>query len=316
MTSISDLPSDPIYTIKAVSSRTGILPVTLRAWERRYDILNPQRSENRYRLYSERDVAILRWLLSRLESDLSISSAVAEFNNLIHSGYWPEEIPDLPNIEMARTTRSASVYVKRLYRALVNKDEARSDVLLKELLTSFDLITIYEEVITPCLHEIGDAWYRGEIHIATEHYASAYLRSKLAVIFHSYPPGRGSPKVLVGAAPSELHEIGALMIATLLRSKGYRIEYLGPDIPLVDLVDYTRYEKPAIVILSASLIESAKELTKFRAMLNEVKSPVLFGFGGRAFDIQPDLRQKIDGIFLGETIQLALQKIEKLVPLK
>jgi len=64
MTSINDLSDKPKYTIKKVSDLTGILPVTLRAWERRYSVLSPERKENRYRLYSERGVAIVKWLNS------------------------------------------------------------------------------------------------------------------------------------------------------------------------------------------------------------------------------------------------------------
>ena len=75
MANIADIADDPKYTIKTVSTQTGIRPVTLRAWERRHAVLSPHRSENRYRLYSDRDVAILRWLKNRIDGGISISNA-------------------------------------------------------------------------------------------------------------------------------------------------------------------------------------------------------------------------------------------------
>ena len=83
MATIIDYSEEPKFTIKTVFAQTGIRPVTLRAWERRYEVLNPYRSNNRYRLYSERDVAILRWIKSRVDNDISISSAVQELRSML-----------------------------------------------------------------------------------------------------------------------------------------------------------------------------------------------------------------------------------------
>src|SRR5512133_2526001 len=96
MSTIVDLPNDPKFTIKTVASQTGIRPVTLRAWERRHEVLNPHRGDNRYRLYSERDVAILRWLKNRVDSGISISNAVSELRSMTNNHIWPEAVPLAP----------------------------------------------------------------------------------------------------------------------------------------------------------------------------------------------------------------------------
>lgn len=93
MAHISDLPDEPKYTIKTVYRQTGIRPVTLRAWERRHEVLNPHRSENRYRLYSERDVAVLRWIKSRVDNGMPIRDAVSELRAMQKQGLWPEVLP-------------------------------------------------------------------------------------------------------------------------------------------------------------------------------------------------------------------------------
>ncbi len=313
MTSITDFPDDPKYTIKAVASQTGIRPVTLRAWERRHEVLNPHRSDNRYRLYSDRDVAILRWLKKRIDEGVSISSAIGELRNMTRNGIWPDAVPSGPSLERMRSETPPDVYAVELYKALIKHDEARSGEIMKEVLSSFDLKTICTQVLTPALVEIGEAWYRGDIRITTEHFASAYLRGKLLHLLQAYPSRRGAPYILIGGAPTEQHEIGALMMAVLLRSEGYRVEYLGPDIPLDDLVDYSRFEKPAMLILSASLESSAMELKRMQEKVNRLRPTPLFGFGGQAFNLKPQLRTQIGGIFLGETLDQALDKIRDLL---
>lgn len=313
MASITDFPDDPKYTIKAVASQTGIRPVTLRAWERRHEVLNPHRSDNRYRLYSERDVAILRWLKKRIDEGVSISSAIGELRTMTRNGIWPDAVPSGPSLEWVRSETPPAVYAAHLYKALVRHDEARSGEIFKEVLSSFDLKTICTQVLTPALVEIGEAWYRGDIRITTEHFASAYLRGKLLNLLQAYPSRRGAAYILIGGAPTEQHEIGALMLAVLLRSEGYRVEYLGPDIPLDDLVDYARFEKPAMLILSASLEAAAMELKRMQEKVSRLRPAPLFGFGGQAFNLKPQLRTQIGGIFLGETLDQALDKISDLL---
>ena len=92
MTSIGTYSDEPFYTIKVVQARTGIKPVTLRAWERRYDLLTPMRMPNGYRLYSERDIQLLLWVQRKLDSGKSISEVAEEFKQMRARGEWPETI--------------------------------------------------------------------------------------------------------------------------------------------------------------------------------------------------------------------------------
>ena len=80
----------PVYTIKTVVQETSIAPATLRAWERRYGVLSPTRSEGGYRLYSERDIAILRWLKRHVDAGVSISRAVALLEMRRQTGPSPD----------------------------------------------------------------------------------------------------------------------------------------------------------------------------------------------------------------------------------
>jgi len=313
MTLITEFSENPKYTIKNVGEQTGILPVTLRAWERRYHVLTPGRSGNRYRLYSDRDVAILRWIKSRVQNGISISAAVEELRQSTQNGIWPEAVPTGILHETPQTNTPPGKYARRLYHLLINYDESGAGELIREVLANYDLKTITTEIFTPCLVEIGEAWNRGEIRITTEHFASAYIRGKLLSLLQAYPIKRNVPFIVIAGAPSEEHEIGALMMAVLLRSEGFRVEFLGTDIPLDDLIYHARQEKPALIILTATTHSAALEMRRMQDKLTALKSAPIFGYGGFAFNLEPQLREQIPGIFLGETMEIAIQKVNELL---
>jgi len=313
MATIAEFPDEPKYTIKAVCTQTGILPVTLRAWERRHEVLSPQRAENHYRLYSERDVAVLRWIKHRVDSGVSISNAVTELREMRLKGAWPDAVPDAPKTMEVRPAVEAKRYVRLLYRALIKHDEVRSTEILQEVNKAFDLRTICIDIITPTLVEIGEAWFRGEIRVTTEHFAASFLRGKLLTIMQTFPCRRSSNHILVGCAPNEQHEIGALMFAVLLRSMCYQVEYLGPDVPLDDLVDYAKYEHPALIILAASTESTAIELVHLNEKLLKLKRPPMFAYAGRAFAANPTLIKRTAGLYLGDTLEEGLQNCQTLL---
>lgn len=314
MAKIDDFSTEPRFTIKTVNQRTGILPVTLRAWERRYHLLQPDRGENRYRLYSERDVAILQWIKSQLDSGISISNAVNNLKSQIKQNNWPEAVIPLAAFNRVRQSTQPPVKVaEQLFQAFIQHDEATASKILAACLAEYDLPTIFESVITPCLVRIGDGWFRGEIHVATEHFASNIIRAKLLSIFQNLPNKHTSVLIMVGGSPGELHEIGPLMIAVLLRNIGFKVEYLGPDLPLDDLAIYAKEAKPKMIILSATLEDSARQMAGFQKMLQKVHPQPKFGFGGGAFIRNPRLIEQVSGHYLGNSLTESVETVQKIL---
>ncbi len=313
MAKLVDFPNTPRYTIKTVSNQTGIRAVTLRAWERRHEILNPHRSENHYRLYSDQEVAILRWIKSRVDNGIPISSAVNELHTMVKEGVWPEAVPSMPGTKPMTSAAAPEQYARQLYQLLVHHDESLAGDLLREAHTFFDLGTICNNIITPALAQIGEAWYRGEIRITTEHFASAYIRGRLLSLLQAYPTRKNAPYVLCGCAPTEQHEIGALMLSIMLRSKSFRVEFLGPDVPIDDLVEYARFEHPQMIVLTSTMQDSVSELFHLDEKLNKLEPKPLFGYGGAAFNLSPELQGKLTGTFLGESLDAAVAKITELL---
>lgn len=311
MTTLADLPDEPRLQIKDVCEQTGIRPVTLRAWERRYKILTPRRTGGNYRLYSDRDVGVLRWLKQKVDGGLAISAAVADLRETRRSRAGLE-IGSPPPAPTPAGDKPPAALSRRLYTALVAHDQLAAARLLSASQAEHDIAAICLHVITPCLVEIGEGWHAGRIKIATEHFASQFIRGWLTALLQAYPFRPGKPRVLVGCAPGEFHEIGALMFALLARREGYRVEYLGPDVPVDDLVGYARAEHPALVCLSAGSPRSARELKRVDAALARLRPRTRFGFAGRAFDLQPGLRDEVPGAFLGPDIVTALDTVRTL----
>lgn len=313
MTAIVNLPDEPRFTIKAVAWQTGIRPVTLRAWERRHDVLNPHRNSNHYRLYSERDIAILRWLKHKVDEGVPISNAINELRRMATNNIWPEAIPLIPSPAPEQTSTPPEFYTRQLFRALVKHDENAASSLLHEMHGRFDLVAIFKDILVPLVNQISLARYRGEIDVPVERFASSYLRCKLLSLLQAYPFRHNGPRILIGNAPMETNELESLMLAVLLRSQGSRVEYLGPDIALEDLADYARYELPAMVILSASSEFTAHEMRSMQKLLKGVRSQPVFGFIGSAFAKNLALRKEIPGSFLGIDLMEAQETVKSLL---
>jgi DNA-binding transcriptional MerR regulator/methylmalonyl-CoA mutase cobalamin-binding subunit len=277
---------------------TGIPAVTIRVWERRYGIIAPPRSSGNYRLYSDRDVALLRWLKHEVDSGTPIRHAAARLTEMQGRGEWPEALPSLG--PLPASPAAAERLSRRLFDSLVTADERGARAILRQAGTRYDLDTLCLRILTPCLVEIGEAWHRGEIRVAQEHFASAFLRAHLLSLYQTYPLRRNAPRAFVGCAPSEQHEIGALMVALFLRRGGCRVDYLGANLDAADLTAYARDQGPQLVALSAASDEAALALDPAARRLGGLKPSPLFVYGGRAFNQEPSLRQEIPGRFLGE----------------
>ena len=318
MVSIFDYPDEGKFNIRAVSQKTDILAVTIRAWERRYSLLEPKRALNGYRMYSERDIAVLNWVKKQIGKGISISSVAAEFQSSVAAKQWPEAVlsDKGPVPSKKNSYQNIDTLTRQLTTALVRIDERMAADIFSEAMGAVPMMQLFELVLIPVLVEIGVRWERGEISVAVEHFASSLIQGKVQAIYQSLPLHPSAPKVIVGCAPDELHQIGSLMFAVLLRDSGYRVEFLGPDIPLEDLARYAGEEKPRMLIISATLAEQAEKLVNFSNLLEKLKPRPLFGFGGAAFTYNPELIENVTGVYLGRTFHESIVTVKGLVPMR
>ena len=322
---LNEYSTTPLYNIKAVVQSTSISPSTLRAWERRYNMCQPQRSESGYRLYSDRDVAIIRWLKAQVDAGMSISQAVAWLQSIIDESPSDAQttLPDpnsraLETPSMVAPTRldleNFATLQGRLLDALLSYQEDEAEETLARAFALFPVEHVGEFIIMQVLVEIGERWHRGELSITREHYATNYLIQRLAAILRTVPNATVRPLIWVGCAPGELHEIGAMLLSIYLRRAGYTVRYLGQNLPADDLVAEVQAVQPDMVLFSATTLEAARNLRPLCDLLASIESPrPIIGYGGRAFNVRPELRDDIAGVYLGATAVEAVEGIDDLL---
>jgi DNA-binding transcriptional MerR regulator len=226
--------------IGELSRRAGVSTDLLRAWERRYGLLRPIRSEGGFRLYSPQDEQRVALMRDHLERGLSAAQAARLI--LEETERRPNESPAL-----ARGAES-------LRQALNALDESAAHTALDTLLANLSLETVLGGVVMPYLHELGERWERGEASIADEHFASNLLRGRLLGLARGWDRGLG-PRALVACAPGEQHDLALIVFGLALRERGWRITYLGPDTPIDSLENAARALEPAAVVIAATARE-------------------------------------------------------------
>jgi DNA-binding transcriptional MerR regulator len=223
--------------IGELSRRAGVSTDLLRAWERRYGLLRPTRSEGGFRLYSPQDEQRVALMRDHLERGLSAAQAARLI--LDETERRPDESPAL-----ARGAES-------LRQALDVLDESAAHTALDTLLANLSLETVLGEVVMPYLHELGERWERGEASVADEHFASNLLRGRLLGLARGWDRGLG-PRALLACAPGEQHDLALIVFGLALRERGWRITYLGPDTPIESLNNIARTLEPAAVVIAVT----------------------------------------------------------------
>jgi MerR family transcriptional regulator, light-induced transcriptional regulator len=226
--------------IGELARRTGVSVDLLRAWERRYGLLQPSRTASGYRLYSTADEERVGRMRRGLDDGLAAAEAARA----------ALEQPVLARTDLARTA-------SELRTALEAYDDAGAQATLDALLAGFTFETVARDVLLPMLRELGDRWAGGEISVAQEHFASNLLRARLLGLARGWDRGVG-PRAVLACAPEERHELALIVFGIALRAQGWRVTYLGADTP-VGSIDPAAAEDVVIAATTASRFDSAAE---------------------------------------------------------
>ncbi len=227
---------DRTYEIHEVAELTGLETARLRAWERRYAVVRPRRLPNRYRVYTSEQVALLRAFGRLCEAGERIGALVRE--------------PRESVIARAEGRATDGSPLSLLLEAVRRIDRGRLTALLAAEQARLGGPRFGREIVLPLGEVIGDLWALGRLNVAAEHFASEVVIQQLKLGL-SAGPATG-PVLMAACLPGERHEWGFLVQLTELRHAGWRVQYLGPDLPLRDLADAAWTVVPAVVALSAS----------------------------------------------------------------
>lgn len=301
------------YRIRTVSEMTGIPRNTLIAWERRYGFIRPQRQNNSYRSYSADDVDKLLKVKRAMSSGLTISESIALLRDSEsssanadagHPSEWPTQSSNEPvsgNAARLETALHASAngsngsaesrphldsVRSRLLTALTEARATDVERILSELLL-VGVETRIHQVFFPVMRRIGELWEAGSITVAQEHYAAAVVRHQMVAMLTSLGARSDAQHDAVCTTiTGDLHELGALAIAIRLAQSGFRVAYLGPNVPVSDLGRFCHTIQPELLCVSALLKQDSDQLTEYaRALREAVPRQVRIVIGGTGVDV-------------------------------
>lgn len=286
----------PRYNMQAVERATGLSPRTLRSWERRYGMPDPARDTVGRRLYSDRDVALIRWLTEQVQRGVSVGRAVAMLSEKGTGVDHGHPGPDMDRLQL------------QLLQSIDWMDEEEATRILSASLEAAPVDAVVLDLIQPVLYRVGDLWAAGRMSVASEHFGTNLLRSTLTdLLRRSHQPWRPH-HILVGCGPGEMHDVGALVLALFLRHAGFRVTYLGANLEGETLSADLERIRPRAVCLSATTAGAASALVTLYTTISRTFHGIL-AYGGPAFSDNPDARSSMPGVFLSADVRVAVETL-------
>lgn len=290
------------HPIGVVARRTGMKPDLIRAWERRYSAVEPQRSDTDRRFYTDEDVERLRLLHEATRGGRSIGQVVhldnEELEELIAEDR--QEAVMAPGSEFSEETSpfrggpvNTEEILNRCLEAIRSFDGPRLEAELERSSVLLSRYRLIEEVLVPLMHRVGDLWSEGDLRPAHEHLASAVVRSFAGSIHGAYAMERTAPHLICTTPPRQHHEMGALLAAATAAAEGWNVIYLGPDLPPEDIAAAAHAREARAVALSLTHPTDdpllAEDLARLARLLGSGIPLLVGGRAAAAYD--PVLRE-------------------------
>lgn len=263
------------YPIKVVSNLTGLSIHVIRAWEKRYNVVVPERTDTNRRVYSQSDVDKLKLLAQVSEKGYAIGTIahynIDELRKII--GESTSNKPEL--LEERKKPDSGEVENNYLYKCINAVEVLDANSLETELykaLVDLPQPKFIKKVISPLLERIGDMWKNGDIRIVNEHISSAVIRKILTSLIDNNSVPTNAPSILIATPRGQLHELGALIIGVVASSDGWKVTYMGPNLPGEEIAAAIEKLHPKIVALSIVYPNDDftldREMVKLKNLLN------------------------------------------------
>ncbi|MFC4737987.1 MerR family transcriptional regulator [Bacillus daqingensis] len=262
------------YNIKAVSNLLGIHAGTLRAWERRYNMIEPVRNDAGHRLYTDEHVRILKWIVNKVENGFTIGQAV----DLLNKQEEPAFIEHDP-----RYSNQMDLLKEQLLFELLKFHESKSNELIDRAFSMFSTEKVLIHILGGIMQEVGLKWERGEILTAHEHFVTSLLRTRIGMVFHSLPVNGFLPKVICVCGPDDSHEIGLLIFTYFLKQRGYETIYLGAGIPGEDVKKVVAEVDAKMVVIASTIPAHREKAVKLAEDIHQ-SNLIKVGLGGHAVD--------------------------------
>ena len=286
----SDVEAVSWYSIGAVARKTGISVHTLRAWERRYSLVAPHRSAGGTRLYSNADILRLRLLRRASEAGYSIGRiagmSVEELREILKQSLdEPQSVTASAAGAKGRLAESRWL-VDEILKAVELMDGERTHAFLMRAVVTLPVQRVIDEVIVPTLREVGDRWAAGAICPANEHLLSVNVRRVLSWLTEAVPVEANAPAAIVTTPSGHWHELGAQIAGLRAAEAGWRVIFLGPNLPARDILRAVEVTGALLVLLGVTMPEEEilrNELTELRNLLPAHVTIVVGGRGAEPY---------------------------------
>lgn len=259
-----------------IVSLTGISSHTLRKWESRYDFLVPERTETNIRFYTDSqlkkllNISILREQGHRL-------SAIDKMSD--------EEIHEL--VSHVLTSSDQESEIKALVISMINLDEQEFDDVLKSHIIKHGILTTFTDVIYPFLHKVGVLWGINKIMPAQEHFVSNLIRQKICSAIDLLPIApKDAPRIIMFLTEGENHEIGLLLASFIAKKLGWRVFYLGQNVPHDNLHTMVELIKPTYILTFFITTTSSSIKERISKIISECEAHLLFSGNSTSVDLQ------------------------------
>ena len=290
-----------MYNIKQAAARAGVSVAVLRAWERRYGIVAPERSASGYRRFDDEAVARVRVMRQLVEDGWSPSAAAAA----IVAGRVPVDGQSQPVSERPAEAApaggagatigagpNAADLAARFVAAAAGLDVRAIDATLDEIFARGSFERVAADLLFPALERLGDAWAAGAVSVAGEHLASGAVLRRLGLALEAAGPGdpaASARRVIVGLPPGGRHELGALAFAVAARRAGLAVAYLGADLPVADWVSAA--EGAAAAVIGVVTARDRRASLEVARGLRAAHPDLVITFGGRSAPDEPGILQ-------------------------
>ena len=313
----SDRPKHPI---QVAARRSGLTPDVIRAWERRYKVVEPGRSGTNRRLYSDADVERL-FILARVTRAGRRIGDVAELSTDELRGLIDDdrEAADRVGLAPAPPARAgrATDHLAACMSAIERLDSPKLEAALQAATVDLAPPLLLENLLMPMMREVGSRWQEGTLRVAHEHMATALVRTFLGSRHATGRPEESAPEIVVATPQGQRHELGALMAAVAAAAGGWRVTYLGPDLPAEEIAVAAGARGTRAVALSLVHPGDDPHLPgELRALAAKLPDGIAILVGGSAAAGYAEVLREIDARILGdvESLNRALKELRGAPP--
>lgn len=276
------------YLISTVAKRSGVKSDLVRAWERRYQAVKPSRTDGGHRVYTDLDIARLKLLNQATNNGHSISQiarlSLDDLKALLkkEGNLSSQSLPVSLALNASRL-HIAEDYIEKCYSAVLSFDAHALESHFENAIVELGTEIFIEKLLNPLLTLIGDRWRTGELRPVHEHMASSIVRSLTYILRNNNPCAPNAPRMIVCTPINQLHELGALLAGIIAELKGWKVTYLGANLPAEEIAAAVKFIDAKAVTISISfkaddhIIE--KELRKVRKLIGTGVEMIV---GGRA----------------------------------